>query len=57
MKTQTPPFGLRLPQGWRDAVKAEASKQHRSMNAEIISAIEVAFSIKGVALPETPAEK
>lgn len=43
-------YMLRLPNGWRDTIKAEASKSHRSMNAEIISAIETAMRIKGVQL-------
>ncbi|WP_169743198.1 Arc family DNA-binding protein [Haematobacter massiliensis] len=43
-------FMMRLPDGWRDAIKAEAKKHHRTMNAEIIAAIEVAMRIKGVQL-------
>ena len=43
-------FMLRLPIGWRDVVKGEAKKAHRSMNAEIIAAIETAMRIKGVQL-------
>lgn len=41
---------VRLPDGWRDTIKAEAKKAHRSMNAEIIAAIETAMRIKGVQL-------
>ncbi len=41
---------LRLPVGWREVVKAEAKKGHRSMNAEILAAIETAMRIKGVQL-------
>lgn len=41
---------VRLPDGWRDVIKAEAQKSRRSMNAEIISAIETAMRIKGVQL-------
>ena len=41
---------LRLPDGWRDKIKNEAQKSHRSMNAEIVAAIEDAMSIKGVQL-------
>lgn len=44
-------FLLRLPDGWRDALKAEAAKSHRAVNSEIIAAIEVAMRIKGVQLP------
>lgn len=43
-------YMLRLPDGWRDVIKAEAHKSHRSMNAEIVSAIETAMRIKGVRL-------
>jgi plasmid stability protein len=49
-------FNLRLPDGWREKVKEEAAKCHRSMNAEILSAIETAMRIKGVQL-EAPAQK
>lgn len=43
-------FMMRMPDGWRDAIKVEAAKNRRSMNAEILSAIEVAMRIKGVSL-------
>ncbi|MDB6454687.1 Arc family DNA-binding protein [Falsirhodobacter sp. 20TX0035] len=43
-------FVVRLPEGWRDTIKSEAKKSHRSMNAEIIAAIETAMRIKGVQL-------
>lgn len=43
-------FMLRLPDGWREKIKAEAAKQRRSMNSEIIAAVEVAMRIKGVSL-------
>lgn len=43
-------FQLRLPNGWRDAIKAEAKKNHRPMNSEILAAIETAMRIKGVKL-------
>jgi len=43
-------YVLRLPDGWRDTIKGEAKKSHRSMNAEIIAAIETAMRIKGVQL-------
>lgn len=49
-------YMLRLPDGWRSAIKAEAKKSHRSMNAEIVSAIETAMRIKGVQL-ESAAQK
>jgi len=44
---------LRLPNGWRDTIKDEAKKAHRSMNAEVLSAIETAMRIKGVHLDAT----
>lgn len=43
-------FMLRLPSGWRDVIKAEAAKNHRAMNSEILAAIETAMRIKGVQL-------
>ena len=43
-------YMLRLPDGWRAVLKDEARKSHRSMNAEIIAAIETAMRIKGVQL-------
>tara|TARA_R110000751_G_scaffold307812_1_gene431823 strand:- start:14664 stop:14843 length:180 start_codon:yes stop_codon:yes gene_type:complete len=43
-------FICRFPPGWRDKIKAEAAKQRRSMNSEIIAAVEVAMRIKGVSL-------
>lgn len=43
-------FLLRLPDGWRDTIKAEAKKNHRAMNSEILAAIETAMRIKGVQL-------
>ena len=46
-------FMLRLPDGWRDVIKAEAKKRYRSMNSEIIDAIETAMRVKGVSL-DTP---
>ncbi|WP_420415829.1 Arc family DNA-binding protein [Marinovum algicola] len=49
-------FIVRLPDGWRDVIKSEAAKAHRSMNAEIIAAIEQGMLAKGVAL-ELPTKK
>lgn len=43
-------FQIRLPDGWRDIIKREAKKGHRTMNAEIVAAIETAMRIKGVQL-------
>jgi hypothetical protein len=47
---------VRLPDGWRDRIKEEARKAHRSMNAEIVAAIEIAMRMKGVPL-EQPNQK
>lgn len=43
-------FIIRLPDGWRDVIKAEAVRNRRSMNAEFVDAIAVAMRIKGVLL-------
>lgn len=43
-------YMLRLPNGWRKIVKDEAAKTRRSMNAEILAAIETAMRIKGIDL-------
>lgn len=43
-------FMLRLPDGWREKIKEEAARNHRSMNAEIKAGIETAMRIKGVQL-------
>ncbi|WP_191569528.1 Arc family DNA-binding protein [Paracoccus yeei] len=43
-------FIIRLPDGWRDVMKAEATRNRRSMNAEFVDAIAVAMRIKGVQL-------
>lgn len=52
-RTCTERYIVRLPDGWRDAIKQEAKKHRRSMNAEIVAAIEVAMKIKGVRLEVT----
>ena len=49
-RTLNDAYMLRLPDGWRDTIKEEAKRTHRSMNAEIIAAIETAMRIKGVQL-------
>lgn len=33
-------FPVRLPDGWRDAIKARAARNRRSMNSEILAALE-----------------
>lgn len=33
-------YMLRLPDGWRDAIKARAATNRRSMNQEILTALE-----------------
>lgn len=50
MHRNTDKYMLRLPDGWREQIKTESKKAHRSMNAEIVAAIEVAMQIKGVQL-------
>lgn len=47
-------FMIRLPDGWRDTIKAEAARNRRPMNAEILVLIETAMRIKGVPLEATP---
>lgn len=43
-------YMLRLPDGWREKIKEIARAEHRSMNAEIVAAIQTAMRIKGVHL-------
>lgn len=45
-------FMLRLPDGWRDAIKNKAAKNRRSMTAEILFHLE-----KTVATEQTANEK
>lgn len=33
-------FPVRLPDGWRDAIRARAASNRRSMNSEILAALE-----------------
>lgn len=45
---------VRLPDGWRDVIKAEAQKSRRTMSAEVVVAIEEAMQARGVSLePES----
>lgn len=37
-------FMLRMPDGWRDAIKSQAAKNRRSMNQEILAALESVVS-------------
>ncbi len=46
-------FMLRLPDGMRDRIKAAAEKNGRSMNAEIVNALESVFSKDSFELEET----
>ncbi|QCP86503.1 Arc family DNA-binding protein [Cereibacter sphaeroides] len=39
-RTLNDAYTLRLPDGWRDAIKARAARNRRTMNAEILSALE-----------------
>lgn len=43
-------FVIRLPDGWRDTIKDVAAKHHRTMNGEILAAIETGMAAKGVQL-------
>ncbi len=52
----TEQIAVRMPSGWREKVKAEAAKERRSMNSEILAAIEAAMRSKGVHL-DTTAQK
>jgi|GEM_PF-2931937 len=45
-------YNLNMPDGWRAVLKAEAKKSRRSLNAEIIAAIQTSMRIKGVNLDE-----
>lgn len=46
-------YMLRLPDGWRDAIKAKAARNRRSMNQEILAALEsvVSAATTGESLP------
>ena len=37
-------YMLRLPDGWRDVIKARAARNRRSMNSEILAALECVVS-------------
>lgn len=37
-------FMLRFPDGWREAIKMRAAKNRRSMNSEILAALECVVS-------------
>jgi plasmid stability protein len=41
-------FALRLPDGMRDRIKASAAKEGRSMNAEIVHALDFYFAFDGL---------
>lgn len=44
-------FMLRLPDGMRDRIKASAAKEGRSMNAEIVNALEFYFTFDALNEP------
>lgn len=44
MRQPNDKFMLRLPDGWRDAIKARAARNRRSMNSEILAALESVVS-------------
>lgn len=48
---------VRMPDGWRDAIKARAAQNRRSMNQEILSALECALGVAagGDLAGQTPA--
>lgn len=50
-------YMLRLPDGWRDAIKARAAVNRRSMNQEILIALEglIGEAAGAVVGAETPA--
>lgn len=50
---------LRLPDGWRDAIKDRAARNRRSMNSEILAALEgvVGAAAGGEIGVHTPAAK
>ncbi|WP_256368369.1 Arc family DNA-binding protein [Mangrovicoccus sp. HB161399] len=41
-------FIIRLPDGMRERIKASAEKHNRSMNAEVIYALDVYFRLEGI---------
>lgn len=47
MKAAIPPLGIRLPVEVKDKIKASALLNRRSMNAEIIVALERAYQNHG----------
>lgn len=49
-------FRLRLPDGLRDRIKAAAEAEGRSMNAEIVGALEAAFPAPEAAADQHRAE-
>lgn len=52
-------FMLRLPDGWRDSIKASAAANRRSMNSEILAALEgvVGTAAGGEVGANTPAAR
>lgn len=47
-------FALRLPDGMRDKIKASAEENGRSMNAEIVFALERYFAFQGIDISSEP---
>ena len=56
-RTLNDAYMLRLPDGWRDAIKARAAVNRRSMNQEILIALEglIGEAAGAVVGAETPA--
>lgn len=50
-------FVVRLPAGWRDAIRGEAKRARRSMNSEIVAAIEAAMAAKGIQIADPKNEE
>jgi hypothetical protein len=50
-------FVLRLPDGVRDQIKASAERNNRSMNAEIVVAIQMFLGITGDDAPLDPTDE
>lgn len=54
MRRDDDKYMLRLPDGWRDAIKARAARNRRSMNSEILAALEGLVSAAAGAVSANP---
>ncbi|WP_334061368.1 Arc family DNA-binding protein [Limimaricola cinnabarinus] len=50
-------FVLRLPDGMRERIKAEADKNGRSMNSEVVARLETSFAGDGADADRRPLEE